>query len=730
MRSLVRRRRHLVAWVLSAFATPAFAITAVFHCERADNGNPLPCDVRLVPDESAKAVLKTRSDQAVEVPAGRYQIRAGSPGFALATNVSYAAAVVSPDAPADRVRLRLVPGGSVSIDPAAVPSPGAVQLISLSTGKTDVLLVDREREIPVPSGKLVAVGLMTPGKFLGITTILQIRQGEKTVVKGFARPAPGRSNVLVRGDYSRDSPQDPKDVVMALSDGSARSASTSSVNAADRSHYSVFYEIPQGRKRIDVSSKRWRADPVELTLSEPFVWKGDLVLLPKPSLTVRPMSSVRPERWNVKVYSCKDTDFGPGSAAWPSLQACVSDQGLEGSGSELVVRDLDAKWYFVLVEMGGKRSGKQVDLRSGQDREEDFDFQRWRVSGVVREGDDGIAATLTFKNNDTGDRADDVTSGPDGSYEETLSQSGKYRVEIRPQGAPEAQTAVFQLAVGDEESIQQDFTIPSGRVTVTVTNERTREPIRDASVGFLLGGAKEVRKTDESGAATLPRLPPGTLRVITQADGYQRKEQNFAVLEAKTAQRFSVLLKPLDDTHTFRAILPDGSPAAAATVLWGLDVNGGFHFRQGCDSSGTCLFANHPSEEENLFLVHKQAGLTIVSAGTAFQDKEVRLLPVGGPLVLNVRRGGRSQGVLSAKVIVAGVVLSPLALERIANLVGEPFQLYLYPGAQQPIIIVGLPAGASLGVVVSPTAAPGQSLNIPPTTIQLPLSGAMDLTVP
>ena len=683
-----------------------------------------------MPSESTKAVIEARPDKAVEIPSGRYEIRAGSPGFALATNVSYTASEVPPGSPSDRVRLSLVPGGSVYIDPSAVPSPGAVDLISLSTGKTDVLFVDREREIPVPAGKLVAVGLISPGKFLGMTTVLPIKPGQKNVVQSFAKPAPGRSNVFVRGDYVGGTSQDPKDVAIALSAGAEKFESAAATNAAAGSHYSVFYGIAQGPRRIDVSSKRWRATQADLSVAEPFVFKGDLVLVPKPSLTVRPIASERAERWKVNVYSCKDAEFGPGSAAWPTLEKCVSDRLTEGSGSEVVVHDLDAKWYFVLVELGGKRVGKKVDLRSGQDRQEDFDFQGRRVYGVVRQGDDGIAATLTFKNNDTGDRADDVTSGPDGSYEETLSQSGKYRVEIRIEGATEAQAAVFQLAVGDEESIRQDFTIPSGRVTVTVSNERTREPIRDASVGFVLAGASEERKTDESGAATLPPLPPGTLRLITQADGYQRKDQNFAVLGTKTMQRFSVLLKPLDDPHTFRAILPDGSPAASATVLWSLDLNGAFQFRQTCDSSGTCRFIHHPSEEETLFLVHKQAGLTIVSAGTAYQDQEVRLLPVGGPLILNVRRGGQSQGILSAKVIVAGVVLPPFALERIANLVGEPFQLYLYPGASQPIIIAGLPAGASLGVVVSPTAGSGQSPEIRPTTIQLPLPGAMELTVP
>lgn len=728
----ILRRPDLVAWLLLALATPALAANAVFHCERADNANSVPCTVRLVPSEPTKAVIEARPDKPVEIAPGRYEIRAGSPGFALASDVSFTAREVPPGSPSDRVRLSLVPGGSVYIDPSAVPSPGAVQLVSLSTGKADVLFVDREREIPVPAGKLVAVGLMSPGKFLGMTTVLPIKPGQKNVVQSFARPAPGRSNVFVRADYHGGSSQDPKDVAIALSAGAEKFESTAATNAAAGSHYSVFYGIAQGPRRIDVDSKRWRVTQADLNVAEPFVFKGDLVLVPKPSLTVRPIATERAERWNVNVYTCKDAEFGPGSPAWPSLEKCVSDPVTEGSGSEVVVHDLDARWYFVVVAFGKKRVGKQIDLRSGEDRQEDFDFQGRRVYGVVRQGDQGVAATLTFKNNDTGDRAEDVTSGPDGSYEQSLSQTGMYRVEIRIPGAAESETAVFQLSVGDEESIRRDFTIPSGRVTVTVSNEQTREPIRDASVGFLLAGASEERKTDESGKVTLPPLAPGTLRLITQANGYQRKDQNFEVLGTKTMQSCSVLLKPLDDGVTFRVLLPTGSPATSTTVLWGIDVNGGLQLRQRCDSSGTCRFAHRPADEETLFLVQREAGLTIVSAGTAFHDQQVQLLPVGGPLILNVRRGGLSATVvLSVKVIVAGVVVPALALETIANLVGETFRLFLYPGTEQSMVIAGLPAGTPLGVVVSPKdARSGNFPELPPTPIQLPAPGPLEVTVP
>ena len=154
----ILRRPDLVAWLLFALAPPALAANAVFHCERADNANSVPCSVRLVPSEPTKAVIEARPDKAVEIAPGRYEIRAGSPGFALASDASYTAREVPPGSPSDRVRLSLVPGGSVYIDPSAVPSPGAVQLVSLSTGKADVLFVDREREIPVPAGKLVAAG--------------------------------------------------------------------------------------------------------------------------------------------------------------------------------------------------------------------------------------------------------------------------------------------------------------------------------------------------------------------------------------------------------------------------------------------------------------------------------------------------------------------------------------------------------------------------------------------
>lgn len=173
-------RHNLATWVFFISACPALAGSAIFRCDRADNDNQLACRVRLVPYDYTKATIAARSDEPIEIPPGRYEIRAGATGFALGSNVSYTSTEdVSESLPPHRVRLSLVPGGSVYVDPSAVPSPGAVQLLSFSTGKTDVLFVDREREIPVPTGQLVAVGLISPGKFLGITRIIQIQRGQK-----------------------------------------------------------------------------------------------------------------------------------------------------------------------------------------------------------------------------------------------------------------------------------------------------------------------------------------------------------------------------------------------------------------------------------------------------------------------------------------------------------------------------------------------------------------------
>jgi hypothetical protein len=728
-------RHSLASCFFFISACPALAGSAIFRCDRADNGDKLACLVRLVPYDDTKATIAARSDEPIEIPPGRYEIRAGSRGFALGSNVSYTSTeAVLESLPPHRVRLSLVPGGRVYVDPSAVPSPGAVQLLSFSTGKTDVLFVDREREIPVPTGQLVAVGLISPGKFLGITRILQIQRGQKNVVTGFDKPAAGRSNVLVRGDYVGDVSSDAKDVVIALSARAEKFESASATNAATGSHYSVFYAIPQGPKTIEVSSKRWRGTQLELTVSEPFVFKDDLTFVTRPSLTVRPVagSGDRPERWKVKVYSCKESEFGPGSTVWPSLESCSSDRVIEASGSEAVVPYLNAKWYFVVMELGGQRAGKQVDLRNGQDRSETFEFKRRRVFGVVREADQGVAATLTFENYDTGERSGDVTSGPDGSYEAILWQSGIYRVEVHLQMANETEAAIYKLPVGDEESIRRDFTIPSGRVTVTVLNETTRDPIRGVSVGFVLAGAGEERKTDELGAAILPPLPPGRLRLIAQADGYQRKDETFEVLETKAMQRWNVLLKPLNDGHTFHAILPSGSPAASAIVLWSIDANGAFRFRQECDSAGLCRLAESPSDAELLYLVHPQAGLTVLPTGQALHDEEVRLRLRGGPLVVNVRRGDESQvTVLSAKILVEGVVIPPFALETIANLVGEPFRLYLYPGVQQPIMIAGLPAGTPVAVAVSSVGTvSNRSHESEPLALQLPIQRPVEISLP
>lgn len=706
----------------------------MFRCDKGERTWNVPCRVFLVPYDYQVPLIVASGGQTIRVSAGRYDLRAYSEGLALATNTTLTVTLEEQSNGPHGIGLTLGPGGTIAISPEALPPDGSVQLLSLSSGRVDTLFLERDRELPFPAGKAVAVLFAGPDKLIGVTSPFELAPRARSVVAGVHKPTDASGDIVVRVDFPPGAfASEERDYRTTLqSTGSERQASVSTNKNSD-SHYSVFFDVPAGSYSLSLESGHWWAKkiPIEVQAGR-LVLDDHLAPQPKPSLKVVLDSAVKPPTWKVSVYRCPEGELGPATASWPDLKRCSTFQNRETTSDQVALDHLDPAWVFVLVEAGLRRLGRQVDLTTGRDRTEHFDPRGVRVFGRVRRGKKDIAADLSFRNSDTEATEAEVRSAPDGTYETFVSDEGLYRVTVRPAELELPDSPVFKLRILRHEDLERDFDIPSSSVHVVILDERTRKPIPKAEVLFVYAGAGESRETDEQGEARLPPIAPGALKLGVGATGYARKTVTVSVEDQDAPQSAVVLLKPLQDEHSFRLLLPGGSPASSGIVFVG-PYSEGFRERDDCDGEGICRLADRPGDEEMLFLFHPEAALT-VARGSDTLGSTVTLRPPGGELKIEVQRGQTSAScVLRVQVFLEGVPVPRFLLAVLGTVLGRNYQTMLFPNFQQPLVIQGLPVGpVVIGIAPAEGADRrcGEGWLIEPFEVQLPTPSPPHVQLP
>lgn len=661
-----------------------------------------PCRVCLVPHDFSRELLCTEAPAPLVVPPGRYDIRASSPGFALGRESTL---VVDPGDRPDAERSRpphgvnvdLDPGGIVAIGRGAVPVSGAVQLLSFETDRLDTLFLERESEAPFPAGRMIGIAFRLPNQVMGMTRPFDLPAGQRKVIDRFEPSAKGRGDLLIRIDYPDAMGPDAQDVRLSLGPPEHPIEPEASTNKQRDGHYSVFFGLRAGQYPVRVVSKFWRIDGTTVDVrADKVVIDDHLRLLPKPSLkvSVRDLAEVDGGSYKLSLYECEG--LGPGTALWPDIKTCVLTRSEKAErGRELTFSGLDGRRYFLLGETGNRKSGIHVDLRDGHDRREILEFRQTRVHGRVLRGEKGIIADLTFKGLGEGNEGPTVRSGPDGSYEVAVYRRDAYEIAIAPPGTVPGAEAKFLLDLNDmPEDVDRDFVVPRGEAIVTVRDESSRRPIDGAKVWFTIAGSGEVRTTDALGQVSFPPLPAGDFKCRAEAKGYRSQDSVFSVADADAPQSFELLLKPLKEELSFRVVLPTGDPAGSPLLFARWNGNT-FALLETCEPDGTCRFSEKPEDQEVLYLAHKDAGLTVVSAGGALEAGSVTMSPSGGWLIVSVTRGVQtSRSLLQIEVGVGGVLVPLQAMVFLGSVAqASGVRPMLQAGGDDRFVLAGLPAG-------------------------------------
>lgn len=196
----------LLALPLSAQqASPPVTPTTSLHRFLCSQGRQpdVPCLLTLAPRDPRTPMVSGSTPNIIDVPVGVFDLRAtGDHGLAMARNLTIT--IATEDLWEDHtkpVRIFLEPGGTIAITDTSLPPASAVQVLSLRTGRIDTVFVNRETELPFPSGDAIAIGSLGPHLYAGVTTPFMLRAEEHHEIRTFHKPQPGTSDVLLALEY-------------------------------------------------------------------------------------------------------------------------------------------------------------------------------------------------------------------------------------------------------------------------------------------------------------------------------------------------------------------------------------------------------------------------------------------------------------------------------------------------------------------------------------------------
>jgi hypothetical protein len=569
-----------------------------------------------------------------------------------------------------------------------------VELLSIDTGRIDTLFLARENEVPFPAGRAIALGVASPGVYVGLTRPWEQPRGNRYSLPEFSRPKQGMGHLIIRAQAEHGWTAAARDVSLSLSGGGPEIRASTATNLAP-AHYSVFYDVPAGTYSVHIQSEHWRLSIGEVVVKpDHVVFSEGARLLEKPNVAVEIVPEPwRVGPWTVTAYHCGSEQLGPGG--WPDLAGCKPERQVKTMEDHAVLSGLDWPKVFVTAEASGHQAGRQVDLSDGKSATLQLEVRSGHIFGTVSRGGQPIQAEVTIEAVWPRGEALSTASASDGTYSSTLWAPGVYRVRARPPDQPANRASEVTVTVGRELEQRADIAIPSTDLLLRVIDKDTGQPIPGATVGWLESGSGRSQTADDLGEAPLPPLPSGPTRLRVAADGYRTEHPTFQVLETSEPQSFEQVLVRERPENSFTVLLPSGAPATMAQAFVCDPTGTTVTEAASCGSSGICQLAAKPADGQPIFVFDPQAALTVGTAGQTLAAGTVTLPPPGGELTIPVHRGtATATQTLALSIELGGYYIPDDILAAVAARLMQSYQVFL-PAHSDPdaFRLQGLPQG-------------------------------------
>jgi hypothetical protein len=582
-------------------------------------------------------VLTTPCDVPVNVRPGDYEAWVES-----AARISPATTVLHVSEKPVRAELPWSEGGSIAV--SAPPASAAVRLYAL-----DALFWREVSDTPVPfpPGRSVAIAFDKDGHAIAVSRIIEVAAGG-AVTRKLEPPSAADLLAIVEKESTVEKER-AGDIRMTLT--GERRAEPDALFATAGSWMALWYDRAERSAELQVLTATSHVPRTEIRLRPRAVTTFETRLRPLPSIDVTVLLEG-------KVPATQEIAFTVEPVGLPEpVLTAAGTPSMPTRFEQLVPRP-----YRVTAEIGAFELSRTVDLTAGDDANVLFSLEPVVLTGNVTLGGEEARAVLRFV---LGKKLE-VETDAHGRFEILLWQKGRYGLQVTLPDHPGQPPFHDLIRVPGDTHL--DLDLPKNALRMLVRDSSTGKPVAGARVDLRnrFENAEEERstrisvETGEDGEAALPPVRPGTLEIHASAAGFAKSELTRPVGKGDLQETIEIALTPLGKENSVAVLLPDGSPAAGATVTV-VDGHGRFVFTSETGADGMAVLP--PDVAGTLVVKHPRAGAEAREHTPGRTPPPIRTRPLAPPLRITfVDEAGQPVPSAEVLVIVDGMRLSGNAL--------------------------------------------------------------------
>jgi hypothetical protein len=651
-------------------------------------------DARVLFYEDPEAGQKTGSREVVRcgggslcvVPPGTYWVDIDSMTLAVETRPLLTVGKEEPQS--TLLTLYVTRAATIEIPDARLPVGAYLTAVDEKTGVLHSRKVDGSvAHVRIPGRPVILCGFESDGRPIGCQRVMA-KPGETVRLPGFPQPAKGRGQLLVGFVYPAREP--PWDVAVALRIGEKKIA-PDVVTARFTHFYAIWFDAPAGQGTLELTSKFWTTDssasievPERRTAAR---MKIPLVRKPTLKVTLLGAASLGAGALDMDLFSCeKHLEFDQ-APALPLCSLAASESGIPAQ--TFVFADLSSSAYALRWKKPPFESATWIDMRDGKSREERLPVELLELGGRVTRRGKGVAARIHWEAYNSG-AAYETVADDDGRYSVTVAQKGRHFVRVR---GDDGRTFARDFSVGDVQ--RYDIEIPANQIRMRVVTGQ-ENPVVAARIFYeVLTPPPEERqedvgqrRTDKEGKATLPPLPPGTLKASISAEGFRPAEIQPLEITEKTEDE-EILVRLTTGAGIRLHILDStGSPAVNARIWTESESSGAM-----ADASGTAVFEEPLSAGAPLVAFDTRGSMGFFRY-SGDEEQTVQIPPSGPPILVRfLSPDGKPLDRKNVFVGVGGVLDVRRVLNQALAAGGGPSSL-----ADGSLRVAGLPAEGLLTI--------------------------------
>lgn len=552
----------------------------------------------------------------------------------------------------DVVSLELVPAATV----VPVLPQGRGGLIYVPRRKSGFAFDDKTARVSVPANEELWLFVVDKAKPVALFPIAAIETGKEQRVDARGDGPPAVVGWLRIAEEDRAAIANTSGLVApGVRAGAQESDPLPSLRFLDGALFRVR-DVPAGDAELRIEGRGWLRDRVAVKVEK------TLTVAPQP-LTVRASGNLT-VHWNTgadlvalnnALGSCeetRDSSYGviailscprerPGQPFDPKACAPVREERfdpLQRFGS-VTLDDVVPGTYRAELRLGKLPPiAGQVAVPPMQTKEIFLEAMYFAAYGSITRGGDPLGERVQLE----------FPTGPgfaptdSAEYHATLRSLVGMEAQIKVKACDGSPSAVVLTDEAMRPNVRYDVELPANKLTLTVTDTFTREPLRGSTLKYEVMSLRVPKRvvmeqtvlTDGDGRIVMESIPVREIHLAVSRPGYQKQELEPFTMPKRDEKEIDVELVPLRGNS---GKITSDRPFESGVVVW-YAANGSETERADLDTDGTFIYMNEHAADETMAVVSRSHPLWVVRSPAVERHQAIKVRYPNAP-VRNVTVG-------------------------------------------------------------------------------------------